>query len=278
MFQMFFYSVQGSPINCHYSYDDSENNGPSNWGKRKYCPNDCDGRRQSPINIDWTYNQLKKSNLKIIGDNKRPIAIEAENTGHMVVMKFIYHDGKPVRITGGPLGDQVYYAHSFHDHWGTSEHAINGARTEAELHIVHINEKHKTLSEALKYPDGAAVLGFHYKLVDADDDDLKVPYASILEHLIEPYSKHTLKHNLFSYRDLYDELDFNVNVASYEGSLTSPPCQEAVIWMVSNKVLPITAVDLEALHSIINSEGEPIENNARPLQNQFNRTVTFYNH
>ena len=51
-----------------------------------------------------------------------------------------------------------------HAHWGSkegigSEHTLDGEKFDAELHIVHYNSKYDTAEEAMKHPDGLAVLG-----------------------------------------------------------------------------------------------------------------------
>ena len=55
-----------------------------------------------------------------------------------------------------------------HAHWGKkegggSEHTIDGKQYDAELHIVHYNDKYGDPSKAVDKPDGLAVLGMFLK-------------------------------------------------------------------------------------------------------------------
>ena len=84
----------------------------------------------------------------------------------------IIHTGQSVQfnftagstISGAHL-ESKYTLAQFHLHWGAkigegSEHTIDGKMTEAEIHFVHWNsKKYENIEEALKHPDGLAVLG-----------------------------------------------------------------------------------------------------------------------
>ena len=73
-------------------------------------------------------------------------------TGHSVQVNF--NPGSTV--SGAPL-EGSYSLAQFHLHWGQakgrgSEHTIDGAATEAELHFVHWNSaKYENIGEALKH-------------------------------------------------------------------------------------------------------------------------------
>ncbi|KAM8706788.1 hypothetical protein ACLKA7_010966 [Drosophila subpalustris] len=85
------------------------------------------------------------------------------NNGHTVNMELI-PNGPAAYIKGGMLRDR-FVAQCVHFHWGSlgtkgSEHAFNGDRYDAEIHIIHKNAKYsdKSVEEASKLPDGLAVL------------------------------------------------------------------------------------------------------------------------
>ena len=67
-------------------------------------------------------------------------------------------------IRNGGLPD-CYSFVQIHFHWGNdtwrggSEHLIRRLRYPAEMHIVHYNAKYGSYEEAIKYPDGVAVIG-----------------------------------------------------------------------------------------------------------------------
>ncbi|ETE57106.1 Carbonic anhydrase 2, partial [Ophiophagus hannah] len=147
-----------------------------------------------------------------------------------------------INITRGGLRG-TYRAVQFHFHWGDlkrngSEHYIDGIQYPMELHIVHMNIKHKTINEAKQHPNGLAVLSFLFK----------VRLASLSKY----------------YR--------------YKGSLTTPNCDEAVIWTVFEEQIPISRSQLNIFVDTTyfkNSAGTPQKmiNNFRPLQLLGGRTV-----
>ncbi|KAL7728827.1 hypothetical protein ACLKA6_004178 [Drosophila palustris] len=85
------------------------------------------------------------------------------NNGHTVNME-LTPNGPAAYIKGGMLRDR-FVTQCVHFHWGSlgtkgSEHAFNGDRYDAEIHIIHKNAKYsdKSVEEASKLPDGLAVL------------------------------------------------------------------------------------------------------------------------
>lgn len=92
--------------NPHFTYGLNDPYGPPRWGR---INENCDGERQSPIDID--HRAAKKghcyNSVVIHGIRKVPSSIEALNNGHSFVIRFNYADGIPAQITGGPL--QVPY-------------------------------------------------------------------------------------------------------------------------------------------------------------------------
>jgi carbonic anhydrase len=149
-----------------FTYGKNDPFGPSNWG---LISKECDGKKQSPININtWTAKPKQGKSLKIEGIRKQASSITAQNNGHGFYIKFKYANGEPAKFVGGPLKNS-YIIDNIHWHWGKrdqegSEHTINGIRYSSEAHVVSYNSKYKTISEALKYSDGLAVLGVFYKV------------------------------------------------------------------------------------------------------------------
>lgn len=59
---------------------------------------------------------------------------------------------------------------------------------------------------------------------------------------------------------------------SYKGSLTTPPCNPVVQWIVSKDFMRISALELEALRRLQAVNG-PMTMNFRPLQSIGSRTI-----
>ncbi len=136
-------------------------------------------------------------------------------------------------ISGGELNGE-YIFHQLHFHWGHddtrgSEHVIDNIRYEAELHIVHYNSKYSSFDEASGYPDGLAVLAV--MIEPSKWDHIAFRHIEHFEQIIHP-DGHPVSplSRPISLNDLLpDETD---SFYRYVGSLTTPSCNEAVIWTV----------------------------------------------
>lgn len=136
--------------------------GPAHWGEQF---NSCDGKKQSPINIDQSY-VTKWSFPSLIFDkfDMIPESTEIKNNGHTVIVTMDFD--KDPTISGGPLNG-TYKFSQFHFHWGEndtlgSEDKINNRSFAAELHMVFYQSKYGSLNEALHYHNGLTVLAFFY--------------------------------------------------------------------------------------------------------------------
>lgn len=118
------------------------------------------------------------------------------------------------------------------------------------------------ISNALKYDDGLAVLGFFYNFTC---DETSNPWVDLVGKVIEPLNTYSEKENLFSIFNVVKQTQFYVY--TYPGSLTTPNCNPIVTWMVSTgPTIPINFIDLNALRRIHDEFGEPIKKNFRPPQ------------
>ncbi|KAK5620810.1 hypothetical protein CRENBAI_018210 [Crenichthys baileyi] len=223
---------------------------PSLWSELPHSH--CSGENQSPIDID-TQSVLEDKHLSSFTftnfDNKHAIK-SITNKGHTVEC-ILEHD--LVEVSGGGL-EHVYSTLQFHFHWGTestnsvgSEHTVDSKRYPMELHIVN-KRKDLTLDEAVQTPDGLAVLGFFIEPPQSTKSaSHSVPAetaASTPASTMDAWKTLTLY--LSAIRNISSEVEFtdeisiddllgNVNRESYfryNGSLTTPMCNEAVVWTV----------------------------------------------
>ncbi|XP_019739067.1 carbonic anhydrase 4-like [Hippocampus comes] len=238
-----------------WCYDDNCEFSPAKW---HLLPNShCDGERQSPVNIE-AKKAVKDERLDGFAftkfDDKHVIEY-ITNTGHTV--KFVLKEGA-MEVSGGGLG-HVYSALQFHFHWGSSnpnsegsEHTLDSKRFPMEVHIVN-KRKDLTLEEAVNTTTGLAVLGFfieaatipksrdaaeqhedsHDSPDDSSDESMTGSWKALSSYLAEIQS-------IGSRVEVTEELSLagllgDVDLASYyryNGSLTTPSCNEAVIWTV----------------------------------------------
>uniref|UniRef100_A0A8R1EGS1 Carbonic anhydrase n=1 Tax=Caenorhabditis japonica TaxID=281687 RepID=A0A8R1EGS1_CAEJA len=172
--------------------------------------------------------------------------IELQNTGRALTGSgFKNWKNKRPWIEAGGLKFK-YSLDQFHIHWGLndsvgSEHAIGSEYYPAELHLVHIREGYD-FQAASKLPNGIAVVAV---LIEKSYDILANRFSQIGEDLFElKYVGNKTKLEKFSPEILLpsDSEWFY----RYEGSLTTPGCEESVIWTVLQK--PITIAQEQVFH------------------------------
>ncbi len=207
-----------------WSYDGKT--GPEHWAKLSSNYAACNGSEQSPINLADARSPEGETLLKTSYTSEK---IEVVGTDR----------GPTVNTTGGTLTirSRTYNLQQVHAHT-PSEHAVQGERYAAEIHLVH------------RADDQVAVLGIlveegasHPKLNDwIEGESPKLPY--------------NVGRLLPDHRSYY----------TYEGSLTIPPCTEGVRWVVMNTPIEASPEQLETLRA---QYGE----NARPLQPRNDRRL-----
>lgn len=219
----------------------------------------CNGTRQSPINI-VTANVKANANLTsftYIGYNDSTALTAIRNTGTSIQVTL---DQRKMRVAGGDLPGR-FASTEFHLHWGNgsampgSEHTVNGKQFPMELHIV--NKPVRNTSDSL------AVLGV---FIEASNETGKPEswktLTSYLPRIVNAGDKANLFGN-FSMEDLLSGVD-RTKYYRYLGSLTTPNCNEGVIWTVFKDPIRVSRdlIDLFSTTVYINkSSNSPLMTN-----------------
>ena len=61
--------------------------------------------------------------------------------------------------------------------------------------------------------------------------------------------------------------------AYYHGSLTTPPCSEAVLWIVITRTVDVQSKQLKYFRLLKGEDENPLVNNYRPTQNLNGRVI-----
>jgi len=251
-----------------------KDNGPSLWSK--WYPVADLGERQSPIDIK-TSAAVPADDMSELKYQYDPANIRIVNTGATWRMDF---SAEGSNLSGGPLqGD--YKILQMHAHWGSaagkgSEHTMDGVEYDAELHIVHYNDKYGDPSVAVDKPDGLAVLGMFIK-TGASNPEIE----KICKHLSSISIKDmsvTMEHSSIDPTKL---LPANKTFFTYPGSLTTPPLFESVTWLVFKEPVEMSAEQLETMRKLKISQEEECQDcmvdNYRPPCPLSGRTVRVKN-
>ncbi|XP_050349538.1 putative carbonic anhydrase 3 [Nymphalis io] len=216
-----------------WSYDD-ESAWPGGFCKKG-------GKRQSPINIqtnnvikDFDRQFIKHGSLKFIGYEN--VLSSGLNNGHTIQFSTEGYTDMHPTITGGPL-KYTYRLEQLHFHW-LSEHSIDGVKFPMEIHFVHVR-KDLNISEALNKRDGLAILAVFCNVQPDLNENQREASDEIMQHI--PLLMRTGRRFSGAILNLRKLLSPKKNsYFSYLGSLTSPECNEVVVWIIFDNPIYIS--------------------------------------
>lgn len=251
-----------------WGYD--KHNGPSHWHESFPI---AEGDHQSPIDICSKEAKYDHS-LEPLRINYNPTTTQTIlNNGHSFNVEFEDSQDKSV-VSGGALTG-LYRLKQFHFHWGNcdnhgSEHTVNGHKYAAELHLVHWNTKYSSFDEAVQHCDGLAVVGVFLQIGHANP---------AMQKIIEALDLIPTKGKKASFTDFDPSklLPSSLDFWTYEGSLTTPPLLECVLWHVLREPICVSEKQITKLRSLyFSDENEApchMVNNFRPPQPLKSRQV-----
>lgn len=245
--------------------------------------NYCNGSRQSPINIvsasargDST---LKAFTFTKYGDNSTISTIK--NTGNTVQVDF----STGAQVSGGGLSE-AYDSLQMHLHWGNgtlvpgSEHTVDGKQYPMELHIVNVKSSlNLNTTSAVADPTGLAALGFFIEAASGNATGSPASWKTLTSYLAN-ITTNGASVNINGSGISLDDLLSGVNRTKYYrylGSLTTPNCNEAVVWTVFKDSIKISSDLIDLFSSTVRyspTVSDLMTNNFRVVQNLNGREVT----
>jgi len=229
----------------------------------------ADGERQSPIAIQST--TIDPDDVEFTWDAFQPSKYDMEREWTTSIGDSIKltptSEENPITVKGGYLPEGNYILAQFHMHWGDdvrggSEHTLDDKRYFSEVHLVHYKEEYGTIGDSLDKGDGLAVLGFFIETGAEEETNLD----RILNQALDAGDGANVSFELGEMvNDDFDEF------FRYEGSLTTPTCNEAVQWTVFRRPLKITDATKEKMLA-----GTTLDNNFRVTMPLNDRKVKFY--
>lgn len=220
---------------ANWSY--SGETGPAYWGSMhpEWSAAHA-GRAQSPINL--SRDDSVQASLPALRFASGPTSIRARDTGRTIE----WECRGPNTLT---VGNEVFALRSFHFH-APSEHTVDGRNYPMEMHFVHENARGNlaVVSVMLAESRGAS------RAYDALARTIPGGAGAGQPARFNPYS---LLPNAKGY-------------ATYQGSLTTPPCTEGVRWIVMTNPARVSDEQLAAFTGSYSG-------NARPIQPAHGRLV-----
>ncbi|XP_002019986.2 carbonic anhydrase 14 [Drosophila persimilis] len=259
---------------------------------------------------DYNYDQQGDDweGLCQTGQAQSPIALNVEETEDMYVPRIRFHyynetlqtplvlmnNGHTANMVIPPtqLGPRAYIngallpgnfeAQSVHFHWGSRnssgvEHLVNYniEKAQVEMHIVHKNTRYATTSEASKHRDGLAVLGVLIR-PGRRQNPRNSGLTKIFNRVprIVQYNTNATINGRLEVAQLLGSV-VTGEFFTYNGSLTTPDCAEAVTWIVFPDVLELQYRLIERLFNLRDSRSRPLINNYRDLQDTNGRPIYY---
>ena len=192
------FAVAGEKIKWGYSGQ----GGPTNWGELdpKYSP--CsEGKNQSPVNLT----KMIESDLSPITINYQAGGNEVLNNGHTIQVNYL--PGSTIIVNGHEFELKQFHFHS------PSENTIEGNSYPMEAHFVHADNEGNLAVIAVMFKTGKK------------NGELEKAWAHMPGNSGEKYTlPKSVDANLL--------LPHDRSYYRFNGSLTTPPCSEGVLWLV----------------------------------------------
>lgn len=206
--------------------------GPQNWSDLAEDFSVCNsGKNQSPINIE---NAVDGKLAAIAYNYSILIADKIKNNGHTVQVDI--RSGGEIEID-----EKKFQLKQFHFH-SPSENTIKGKTFPLEVHFVHASEDGQLAVIAMMYAPGRP--------------------DQLLHTLLQKMPMKKGDSTALGSKDLSAlETDKKLkNYIRFNGSLTTPPCSEGVIWIVKKSYLSVSMQQLSVFHKAFKAP------NNRPVQ------------
>jgi carbonic anhydrase len=218
----------------HWSYEGES--GPANWSKINSNWSKCStGSRQSPIDI----RDGMKVDLEQIVFDYKPSSFSVIDNGHTI----------QVNVAGGnylTVQGRSYELQQFHFH-RPSEERINGKSFEMVVHLVHRDAEGKLAVLAVLLERGKVqnMIQTVWNNLPLEKHDTVTPSVVL---------------------DVNEILPERREYFTYMGSLTTPPCDEGVLWLVMKQPMQASPAQMALFSRLY-----PL--NARPVQASSGRVI-----
>eukprot|EP01065_Artemidia_motanka_P041896 TRINITY_DN5506_c1_g1_i1.p1 TRINITY_DN5506_c1_g1~~TRINITY_DN5506_c1_g1_i1.p1 ORF type:complete len:342 (+),score=89.03 TRINITY_DN5506_c1_g1_i1:66-1028(+) len=253
---------------------------PHEWYAQSSDWAECGNQLQSPIELSAeTADAAPAAYLKLWLPRIPPSVLTVRNTGHSVSVDM---SSRGITLSSATFWSQ-FTLQEMHYHT-PSEHVIDGRRRPLERHLVFAPSDESLLLAAGRARTPKVVIGVLYDVAEGEGDPmLQAMLDGGVTATLAKGSGVELPAMMPSAFDFVKDRFF-----SYAGSLTTPPCQEVVHWMVSADVKPATQQQLDLMVAMTEAMGaagspgsppphpsslSPTKGTARPLQQRNGRTV-----
>lgn len=141
-----------------------------------------------------------------------------------------------------------------------------------ELHIVSHNQLYANFTEAVNNPQGVSVIAVLFHVTDRVNMMLRNILDSAEDVKDEPGKSNPIK-RLFSPENLLPK--YRSSYFRYEGSLTTPQCDEAVVWTVLESTIAFAITQIDRFKQVKGDDGSLLTHNYRQVQRLNSRPLIY---
>ncbi|CAF1487510.1 unnamed protein product [Adineta steineri] len=234
------------------------------WGRgNRYCA----GHSQSPIDLRYNVSTYDNRLKKIVLEEQRTWETpEFLNNGHTVQLDL----KKRYVLKNLAPGSEEYSVEQLHFHWGHStdningsEHLFEGQSYPLEMHIVTYSKWYENIRDAMTNTRALAVVGVFFELTEQPNPSFQPLIESLAKIQNEGYQAEVS--DLFDLKELLGDKRME-RYYRYDGSLTTPPCYESVLWTVLVDPLKISLDQLNAFRGLHDFKTKLMANTYRPVR------------
>ena len=239
----------------------------------------CCGNSQSPIDVKGPMKQVNGRPVHFEGYNRKYDWL-VKNNGHAIQVTINNTSRVMPTINGGPLNGEYTFS-NIHFHF-PSEHKLFSKSYDGEMHMVHFKTSYGTIGNALNFDDGVAVVGILIKIQPGQHKTFLDTFMGKFMGQIGSKDATTIDekdavlHHLVLVPRMTDKCYY-----SYQGSLTTPNCNEVVTWLFHRQPVYISKSTVDELKSKIrttdNNQDVPMIPNSRPVLPQNGRLIRTFN-
>lgn len=222
----------------HWTYEGAE--GPEHWGELADAYKACTlGKNQSPINLDSQHEI--EAELSPLAQAYQAGGKEVLNNGHTIQIN--YDPGSTLTLDG-----HDYELKQFHFH-APSENQIDGKTYPMEAHLVHADKDGNLAVVAVMFEEGA---------------DANAGLQQFWQQMPKEAAQTVALNNKV---DVSALLPADRDYYRFNGSLTTPPCTEGVVWLVMKQPVVASADQVKMFADIMgHPNNRPVQTvNARPV-------------
>jgi carbonic anhydrase len=222
----------------HWSYEGAAD--PSHWAQLSPEFASCGiGHEQSPIDI------VTSAAVPLHSGTSGFDPVRFGPTAQQAVPVDIVNNGHTIQVdsvgSGSLLiGSERYVLQQLHFH-SPSEHTVEGRSYPLEAHFVHKSAGGKLAVIGVLFEEGAenpALVPFWKSLPKSAGAPVDLGHGGVSVGALLP-----ARHDVYR----------------YAGSLTTPPCSEAVKWLVMEDRVRASAAQIEAFRAIIHANNRPVQ-------------------